>query len=94
MFATIVLAYYRIAPLDERTGAPGYTGGVDFWKEQQMETTDPLERDPQVQQLDAEVARLVARVEQLRVELGQAEEELRAYRAKDMEARRSDNGRA
>ena len=54
-----------------------------------MHSNDSLEHDPQVQQLDAEVARLVARVEQLRVELGQAEEELRHYREKDQEARRT-----
>lgn len=54
-----------------------------------MDSNDALEHDPQVQQLDAEVARLVARVEQLRTELGQAEEELRLYREKDMEARRA-----
>jgi len=35
------------------------------------------------------VARLVARVEQLRGELAQAEEELRHYRAQDMAARRA-----
>ncbi len=54
-----------------------------------MDSNDPLKHDPQVQQLDAEVTRLVARVEQLRVELGQAEEELRQYRAQDMAARRA-----
>ncbi len=54
-----------------------------------MDSNDPLKHDPQVQQLDAEVTRLVARVEQLRVELGQAEEQLRQYRAKDMAARRT-----
>lgn len=54
-----------------------------------MDSNDALEHDPQVQQLDAEVTRLVARVEQLKIELGQAEEELRQYRAKDMEARRA-----
>ncbi len=54
-----------------------------------MDINDPLEYDRQVQQLDAEVARLVARVEQLKVELAQAEEELRRYRAKDMAARRA-----
>jgi uncharacterized membrane protein YjjP (DUF1212 family) len=54
-----------------------------------MDSNDALKDDPQVQQLDAEVARLVARVEHLRMELGQAEEELRQYRTKDMEARRA-----
>ncbi len=54
-----------------------------------MDSNDPLERDRQVQQLDAEVARLVGGVEQLRGELAQAEEELRHYRAQDMAARRA-----
>jgi chromosome segregation ATPase len=54
-----------------------------------MDSNDALNHDPQVQQLDAEVSRLLARVEQLRTELGQAEEELRLYREKDMEARRA-----
>lgn len=54
-----------------------------------MDSNDPLEHDTEVQQLDAEVSRLVARVEQLRIELGQAEEELRQHRAKDMAARRA-----
>jgi hypothetical protein len=65
-----------------------YAGSLIIGGEQ-MDSTDPLKRDPQVQQLDAEMARLVARVEHLRAELGQAEEELRAYRVKDMEARRA-----
>ena len=54
-----------------------------------MDSNNPLEQDHQVQQLDEEVARLVARVEQIKVELAQAEEELRHYRAKDMAARRA-----
>lgn len=54
-----------------------------------MDHSDSLEDDPRIQQFDAEVARLVARVERLRVELGQAEEELRSYQVKDMEARRA-----
>jgi serine/threonine protein kinase HipA of HipAB toxin-antitoxin module len=54
-----------------------------------MNSGDALAHDPQVQQLDAVMERLVARVEQLRIELGQAEEELRHYREKDMEARRA-----
>ncbi len=42
-----------------------------------------------VRQLDAEVERLVAKVEALRTELARAEEELRQRRAEDMEARRT-----
>lgn len=54
-----------------------------------MHSSDPLEHDDHVQERDAGMARLVARVEQLRVELAQAEAELRAYQLEDMEARRA-----
>ncbi len=54
-----------------------------------MDRTDPLEHDRQVQERDAALARLVARVEQIRDELAQAEAELRAFQLEDMEARRA-----
>ena len=54
-----------------------------------MDGNPALEHNPQVHQFDGEIDRLVARVEQLRAELGQAEEELRAYQDKEMEARRT-----
>ncbi len=54
-----------------------------------MDGNGSLEHDRQVQERDTELARLVARVEQIRDELAQAEAELRAYQLKDMEARRA-----
>ena len=54
-----------------------------------MERNSGVAHDPQVQELDAEVARLVARVEQIRADLAQAEAELRDYQARDMAARRA-----
>ncbi len=54
-----------------------------------MDSNRPLEHERHVQERDTELARLVARVEQIRGELAQAEAELRAYQLKDMEARRT-----
>lgn len=54
-----------------------------------MDSASPVEQDAQVQQSDAELDRLVARVEGLRAELGQAEEELRQLQTKNMQARRA-----
>lgn len=54
-----------------------------------MDSRNALDQDPRVQQLDDEVARLVAKVDHLKAELHQAEEELRQRRAEDMEARRA-----
>ncbi len=54
-----------------------------------MDSTDPLEHDRHMQERDAELARLGARVEQIRDELAQAEAELRAFQLEDMEARRA-----
>lgn len=54
-----------------------------------MDNKSALDRDPRVQQLDDEVAQLVEKVDRLKVELHQAEEELRQRRIEDMEARRT-----
>lgn len=54
-----------------------------------MDSTGYVEPDHHVQGPDAELARLVARVEQIRGELALAEAELRAYQLQDMEARRA-----
>ncbi len=42
-----------------------------------------------VQRLDAEMARLIAKIEQLKADLLQAEEELEQRRSEDMAARRA-----
>ncbi len=57
-------------------------------RRQIMDSTGHVEPDPYMQERDAELARLVARVEQIRGELALAEAELRAYQLQDMEARR------
>ena len=54
-----------------------------------MDGNSGVAHDPQVQQLDAQVARLAARAEQLRDELAQVEAELRDYQQRDMAARRA-----
>ena len=54
-----------------------------------MNRNDPREHDPSLQEREAELARLVARVEQIRDELARAEAELRAFQLQDMEARRA-----
>jgi uncharacterized protein YukE len=62
---------------------------VTYQRRQPMDDSDSRAADSAVQAYDAEVARLAARIEQLRDELSQAEAELRHTREREMAARRA-----